>query len=268
MGYLGPRGSYHSHVADELRQRLDVAVEPVTGGYAGLYRALRAGRLPYGVIAVETNLCGMIEPHFRSFLDSELVICAEVAYCAAMVLAGRPGTALTDISQVHSHPEALAECREWLREHLPDARIVYEDSSAAGAHAALRSPETSAAICAPDTAQSLGLALLADSVCDPPGDVTRFWVLGSRNGLGLTPTRTSLLLTPRNSTPASLVSALGQLNGGITRIDSVSLRRGLGDYALHVDFAATADTDAFIRSVEHLAHVRRLGSYPDLTRTA
>lgn len=251
-----------------LAERFGVVVEPVDD-YVALFDALDTEACSYGIIAVETNLCGMIEPHYRAFLDRELTICAEIVYRADMVLAALPPLSpagLADVTEVHSHPEALAECRSWLRENLPHAQIRYANSSADGAYRAAQAGGGAAAICAPDAAERLGLAVLANSVCDAPGDITRFWVLGKNNHLQVPATKVSLLVRPYDGRIAPIVGVLGRFRAQYSRVDSVSLRQNLGDYALHVDLDPSDDVSGLVSALNELAAVSELGRYPNLTQ--
>ena len=88
------------------------------------------------------------------------------------VLAARPAPA-GRVRTVAAHPQASAQCRRWLRNHLPDAAVVDVLSNAAAAISAAEG-EHDAAICAPSGPSRHQLTVLADKIADHPDAVTRF----------------------------------------------------------------------------------------------
>lgn len=263
IAYLGPAGSYHSFVADAIARALDATHVPVADAHA-LVADVESGIVDYGVLAVETNLCGTIEPHFRAILDSAVTVCGEFVFAAPMVLAtsdpDRP------LDHVHSHPEAVAECRQWLARNLPGAEISYTASTAAGARDAAAAGSGHAAICAPEAATAFGLTIIVPDVCDAPGDQTRFWVFGRSNHLPFISTRGTFLVTPSDDRLECLVRALGRLTAPLVHVDSVTLRKDLGQYQIRIDLAGDDETLTAAReALAEAGDVRVVGHYTDLT---
>src|SRR6185437_3133842 len=97
-----------------------------------------------GVVAIENSTEGMVINTLDRFLNSPVKICGEVELHIHHYLLGRMQT-LADIERVCSHSQALAQCRGWLDEHLPQAERVAVSSNAEGARRA-RDEKGSAAI--------------------------------------------------------------------------------------------------------------------------
>lgn len=262
IAFLGPVGSYHSHVATFVAGHIGGKPNPVHGVDA-LLSEVAQGRAEFGVLAVETNLCGMIEPHLTAFLDSGLKICAEVPYEAFMVLAAPEGTRLDDIVTVHSHPEALAECRNWLREHLPGRSIAFASTTSAAAEEVAATGDGHAVICSPEAAGRFGFVTLVEDVCDSPGDQTRFWIVGRANSLDLELTTATYLITPNADSWGPSLSILSSAGERISKLDSLTLRGNLGEYALHVDFRIKDSNKHLevVSALRNLSEVRELGLY-------
>ncbi|MGW0828909.1 prephenate dehydratase [Streptomyces prunicolor] len=271
IGYLGSEGSFHS-----------MAVKPLLSAFPAesrgeltvkdLLAAVTEGETDYALLAVETNLCGLIGVHLRPVLSSGLTICGEVVYRARMALVAPPGLGLTEVRSVHSHPEALAECDIWLSENLSRADRVPTDSSSAGVRTAQSADAGQAAICDPDFARTSGLRVLADDIADPPGDITRFWLLG-RSPIPLDhEDRTSLLIDPRHTNLSDIHNVFAACGVPISRIDCVTTRTELGDYRLFVEIPLGGRTEEVQQLSRKLAavaeNVRILGSYSsDLVAT-
>ena len=262
IAFLGPAGSYHSHVADFIAGEIGGEPTPVYG-VAELVKQVSEGQADFGVLAVETNLCGMIESHLTAFLNSGLKICAEVPYEAFMVLAAPPGTSWDDIKTVHSHPEALAECRNWIQTNLPGRSISFASTTSAAAEEVAATIRGHAVICSPEAAERFGFVKLAEDVCDSPGDQTKFWIIGRTNTLNLKPTTATYLIAPSATSWGRSLSILCQAGDHISKLDSLTLRQNLGQYALHVDFrtgGASAHSEVISR-LREISNVRELGHY-------
>ena len=190
---------------------------------------------------------------------------------------------------VGSHPHALAQCRGWLADHLPGATTTATTSTAAAAAAlsvagggapSPRAPHDAvlhdavlhdAALCAAPAAAAAGLEVLAPSVADRAGAVTRF-VAVARPGAAPPPSgadKTTVVAYQRQDTTGSLLALLEQFatrGVNLCRIDSRPVGTALGRYCFSIDCEGHVDDP---RVGEALAGLRRttadlrfLGSYP------
>jgi prephenate dehydratase len=167
-----------------------------------------------------------------------LVITREVFRGVDFVLAVRPGTSLSDVRSVASHPHALAQTTGRLTELLPAVTPV-PVSSTAGAAEAVAAGEFDAAVCAPIAADRYGLVPLVEDLADTPGAVTRF-VLVEPAGALPAPTgndKTSLVAVVGDRTGAllELLSEFAVRGISLTRIESRPTRERLGVYSFSLD---------------------------------
>jgi prephenate dehydratase len=167
-----------------------------------------------------------------------LVITREVFLDVVFVLAVRPGTELSAVRSVASHPHALAQTAGRLAELLPDV-VPLPTSSTAGAAEAVAAGAYDAAVCAPIAAERYGLVPLVDDLADRPGAVTRF-VLVERAGALPAPTgndKTSLVAVVGDRTGAllELLSEFAVRGISLTRIESRPTRQRLGVYSFSLD---------------------------------
>jgi prephenate dehydratase len=188
---------------------------------------------------MENSVEGSVPATMDGLADGDpLVIVREVFLEVAFVLAGRPGTALSDIRSVASHPHALAQTAGRLAELLPDV-VPLPTSSTAGAAEAVAKGEFDAAVCAAIAAERYGLVSLVDDLADRPGAVTRFVLVGPPTA-PTAPTgndKTSLVAVVGDRTGAllELLSEFAVRGISLTRIESRPTRERLGVYSFSLD---------------------------------
>ena len=146
--------------------------------------SVQEGRVERALAPVENALEGGVDPVLDTLAleapDVALIgeVLQPVSYCLA---AGRE-LALSEITVVRSHPQALGQCKRWLAEHVPDAAVVPAASTADAVREVAGEPDgTWAAIGPRLAARRYGAVMLAEDLEDDPGNVTRFaWLRAPR----------------------------------------------------------------------------------------
>ncbi|WP_051271938.1 prephenate dehydratase [Fundidesulfovibrio putealis] len=264
VAYLGPDGtfsyfaavSYLGKSADfEPRRTIDEVFEAVS---------LRDVEL--GVIPLENSLQGTVGQSLDLFLRHEVFIQAEL-YCKISHSLLSKGTDLTRIEEVYSHPQPLAQCGAWLKAHLPMARIVPTDSTAAAAKRVLYNPK-SAAIGHVKLSEMLGLNVLASRIEDLPDNWTRFLVIGPAETKAGNRDKTSILFTLPDK-PGALSAVLSKLAGegiNLTKLESRPLRGEKWKYVFFADLQCDLGSEEYAAMIADLRtelhSLRILGSYP------
>jgi prephenate dehydratase len=188
---------------------------------------------------MENSVEGSVPATMDGLADGEpLVITREVFLDVAFVLAVRPGTELSAVRSVVSHPHALAQTAGRLADLFPDV-VPLPTSSTAVAAEAVGAGDYDAAVCAPIAAERYGLVPLVDDLADRPGAVTRF-VLVEPAGALPAPTdndKTSLVAVVGDRTGAllELLSEFAVRGISLTRIESRPTRQRLGVYSFSLD---------------------------------
>ena len=121
---------------------------------------VESGKADYAVIPIENSSAGAVVDNYDLLIKHHNVIVAETCVTVDHALLGLPKAELTDVERVYSHPQALAQCQRWLRQHLPEASLMACDSTAAAARRAVSEPG-SAAIGHKSLSTMLGLPILA-----------------------------------------------------------------------------------------------------------
>lgn len=267
--YLGPEHTF-SHMAAQTRFGSRCQYLPAPS-IADVFRTVEVGEADLGVVPIENSTEGVVAFTLDALLDTSLRICAELYVPVHHCLMGRGQ--LSDIRQVHSHPQVLAQCRMWLREHLPAVELVPTSSTGAAAAAAAADPAL-AAIAPQTAAAAYGLQLLATNIEDLPNNRTRFFVIGNITPSPTGRDKTSILFsTPHR--PGALHTALGVLarHGiNLTMIQSRPARGKLWEYVFFADFTGHAQQqpqqEALAELRDYCALVKLLGSYPDESEPA
>jgi prephenate dehydratase len=169
------------------------------------------------------------------------------------------------IQAVYSHPQALAQCQEWLVKHLPTAQLIPTNSNTE-ALSDLKQNPTIAAIASERAAALYQLPILAYPINDRPDNCTRFWVLSLQQSLS--GSHSSLAFSIPANLPGALVNALqvfAQRNLNLSRIESRPTKRSLGEYLFFVDIEASLQSAAvqaaLLELKDHTEMLKLFGSY-------
>ena len=186
-------------------------------------------------------------------------------------LVARPGVALEELTRVVSHPQALAQCREFLRERVPQAGTETTGSTAEAVRAVAASGEPLGALGTRLAAELYGCEVLAEAVEDRADNLTRFVWLGpdGTEPLGGEATKTSIVFWGFNDeSPGALVGVLGELADraiNLTRIESRPRRVRLGHYMFFADLQGGVEEEHVAAALQALRGrvetLKVLGSY-------
>ncbi|MBS0214507.1 MAG: prephenate dehydratase [Proteobacteria bacterium] len=264
IGYLGPEGTFsqqavHKHFGQSVRGLPLASIEEV-------FQEVGAGNADFGVVPVENSGQGTIQSTLEMFLTSPLTICGEVDLRVHQNLMSRTGR-LEDVERVYSHPLSLAQCRGWLRQHLPHAERIPVSSNAEAARRA-RNADDAAAIAGESAGLVYNLKTIAGPIEDRGDNTTRFLVIGRSLFPPSGHDRTSLLVFIRDR-PGALYGVLEPLaRRGISmnRIESRPSHEGLWQYAFFIDVSGHREESPLKDALEEInsaaGDVRVLGSYP------
>ena len=274
VAYLGPEATFAESAVRSLSHLADAAHIPAGSVIAAL-DMVRNGEVDAAVVPIENSVEGSVSGTLDELSTAPaLRITGEVAVPVRFTLMTREPADLTQITAVGSHPHGLAQCRRWLHENLPEARLVATSSTAAAAEAvATGTTDFDAAVGNGLAAERFDLVALATDIADNREATTRF-VQVQLPGRPPAPTgadKTSLLLFMRSNRSGALLEILHEFaTRGInmTRLESRPTRQALGEYCFSVDIEGHVDEArigaALIALHRICADVVFLGSYPRL----
>ncbi len=264
VAFLGPEGTF-SQAAAVKHFGHAVHTMPLAS-LADVFRDVESGACHYGVVPVENSTEGVVSHTLDLFVGSSLFICGEVMLRIHQHLLGRD-VDLSEVRQVYSHQQSLAQCRGWLDRHLLHAERTAVGSNAEAAQLA-RDQAGAVAIAGEAAGEIYGLDILASNIEDEPDNTTRFLVVGPRGTPPSGCDKTSLLLSCHNRSGGlyDLLTPLAQHGISMTRIESRPSHAGLWDYIFFIDVEGHEDdaelSVAFEKLEENSRFFKKLGSYP------
>ena len=266
VGYLGPEGTW-SHQAALARFGDSVTFVPFPS-FHHLFEAVERGEVNYSVVPIENSTDGAISQAMDLMGSTSLRICAQthqsIQHC---LMAAIPQE---EIKIIYSHPQALAQCKQWLLQHFPHAEQISAASTAAAALLAKQeAAQGAAALGSPIAAKINGLSVLETSIQDKASNTTRFAIIGKQLTRPTGKDRSTICFGVPH-TPGSLVDVLSLFKKhgvNIYCIDSRPTRNIAWEYLFYIDVDGHEDASPLKECLEELRTcspmLKVLGSYPE-----
>lgn len=265
IAYLGPPGTYTEAAA--IKQFGHFASTRALASIDEVFREVESEGAHYGVVPVENSTEGMVNHTLDCFMESPVLICAEVELPIHHALLVNAAGGDEPVTEIISHAQSLAQCRGWLDAHYPGVPRTPVNSNAEAARIVADRPGA-AAVAGEMAAERYGLRILATRIEDHPENKTRFLVIG-RQRVGVSGRdKTSILVSTRNE-PGALYKVLEPFHRhgiSLTRIETRPAKSGSWSYVFFIDFdghQSDPAIEAVLEEVRQVAmEVRSLGSYP------
>ncbi|HIG75124.1 MAG TPA: 3-deoxy-7-phosphoheptulonate synthase [Bacteroidetes bacterium] len=270
IAYQGDPGCY-SHSA---ARRHFAAVDDTSYEGARTFRdavaALKRGDADRAVLPVENTTAGPIAGVYDLLVEPGLHIVGEEVVRVEHCLLGVEGASLDGLKRVGSHPQAIAQCSEFLA-GLDGVRVVAEDDTAGAARLVAETGDASrAAIAGEDAADLYGLAVLKRHIANRKDNFTRFLVV-STEALGhdtRLPHKTSLLLSTdhRQGALTRVLQVLAEAGLNLTKLESRPSQTTPFEFLFYLDVEGGTHEahvqDALEAARAHARTLRVIGSYP------
>lgn len=263
VAFLGPEGTFTQAAA--IKHFGHSANCITQGSIADVFREVEAGAVNYGVVPVENSTEGVVTHTLDCFVESPLQICGEVALRIHHHLLVREQG--VKIERIYSHPQSLAQCRQWLDTHYPNVERVPVSSNAEAARR-VSQEESAAAIAGDSAAELYGLEKQSATIEDMPDNTTRFLIMGREKTEASGADKTSIMVSSRNQ-PGALYHALEPFHKAgisLTRIETRPSRSGAWNYVFFIDFEGhvhDSQIEAVLDEVgKGASELKLLGSYP------
>ncbi len=268
VAYLGPAGTFTEEAA--LRFFGSSIHRIPCASFDEVFHAATSGAAEYGVVALENSTEGVVTRTLDLLLHSPLHLIGEISLLVRHHLL-RTQLDLEGIEVVMAHPQALAQCQQWLNTHLPHAERRAVSSNAEGARLAATNPHW-AAIASQRAGSEFGLHIVAHAVQDEPFNRTRFGVVCLPDTLPMPQASgkdcTSLVVSVPNRPGAvhDMLVPLKKHGVSMTRFESRPARSGQWEYYFFIDLQGHPSqahvADALHDLQELCAFYKVLGAYP------
>ncbi|MEK9946812.1 MAG: prephenate dehydratase [Alphaproteobacteria bacterium] len=267
IAFQGHPGAY-SHLA--CREAYpDLEAMPCES-FEDAFEAVKSGRAHLAMIPIENSVAGRVADIHTLMPDSGLFIVAEhfqrVNHCLLTV----PGSTVSDLKAVHSHIQALSQCRNLIRD-LGISAEIEADTAGSAKDVAARADKAHAAIASDLAGEIYGLDVLRRDIEDADHNTTRFVVLSRtarRPSPDDGPCMTSFVFQVRN-VPSALYKAMGGFatnNVNMTKLESYQVGGSFNATQFYADVEGHADDKNVSLALEELhfftSKLKILGVYP------
>src|SRR5580692_10204119 len=266
VAFQGERGAFSEEAAVKLLGE-DIQLIPRTT-FEALYSGILDGVADYILAPIENSLAGSVHRSYDLLISSGLHIQAEVVIPIAHYLIGVPGATFERITQVSSHPVALAQCEQFFASHPAIKRVATDDTAGSVREVMAAGDPTKAGIASKRAAKVYGGVILREHLEDHPENYTRFLLLATSAEIAENADKLSLVLNLAHK-PGSLCSALGTFgnrNLNLLKIESRPIPGAPWSYCFYLDLQASLNNPATRTALAELKQftdsVKVLGCYP------
>ncbi len=266
VAYLGPEATF-THLAATNHFGYSVTYVPQPS-IREIFSEVEKGTCAYGVVPVENSVEGSVRHTLDLFFDSDLCICAERYQQVSYDLLAQQ-ISLSAVEAVYAHSQALNQCRTWLNQYLPGAKLNECSSSAFAVNRAANEKGV-AAIAGAGAAAIFGLETAASKIEDFSRRPTRFLIIGKEKVRPSGKDKTSLMFALAH-VPGALAGALAPItDAGINliKIESRPTRHESWSHFFFIDLEGHFEDGNIQKVIEliqpHALFLKNLGSYPML----
>jgi chorismate mutase/prephenate dehydratase len=269
IAYLGPEAT-NAHAAAMKKFGASVHYHAMAT-IPDIFTAVEKGEADYAVIPIENSTEGSVRETLDLFVESDLKIVAQIYLeITHALIANLP---LDKIERVYSKDQALAQCRQWLRRHLPHAQLL-DASSTSRAVQIAKTEAGSAAVASELAAQYYGVPIVERNIQDKADNTTRFFVLGKKPGgpVGGGRDMSSFIISLGDEAAShsgallKMLMPLAERGINLSKVESRPSKKRPWDYYFFLDVTGHYDDANMKAALTELKKfcpiVKWLGSYP------
>jgi len=266
IAFQGERGAFSEEAAVKLLgENIQLVPRPT---FEAMYSSIQDGVADYILAPIENSLAGSVHRSYDLLIAGGLQIRAEVVIPIVHNLIGVPGAALEHITQVSSHPVALAQCERFFANHPAIKKITAEDTAGSVKEVIRAGDATRAAIASRRAASVYGGQILQEHLEDHPENYTRFLLLAATGEVAESADKLSLVLHLAHK-PGSLcqvLNAFAKRNLNLLKIESRPIPGTPWSYCFYLDLQASlkdSNTRLALNELkDHADSIKILGCYP------
>lgn len=265
VAFQGELGAYSELAARAFfEEEIDVLPQAT---FEAVFQTVQNGVGSYGIVPIENSLTGSIHQNYDLLLEHQLWIVGEIKLRITHHLIAYPGVTLRNITRVYSHPQALSQCRDFLR-GLGNVEVISVYDTA-GAVRLIRDEgwRDAGAIASAQAAVDYGMAIIESGIESNHENFTRFLFVGCEPRRDNRDPKTSIVFSTKNI-PGALFKSLSVFalrDIDLMKIESRPLRGSPWQYLFYLDFEGDMEEKRCQRAIGHLEEIatflRILGSY-------
>ena len=263
---FGNAGS-NTHIA---LMKLFPESEPVFyGKFSSVFEALENKEADYGIIPIENSSAGSVIDVYDLMLQYRYYIVSAVDLKINHCIAGVEGAELSDVKEVYSKDQALAQCSKFIDEHKLSA-MLYASTSAAAKMVAEKGDKSLSAVCSAYAAKEYGLKVFAEGIQNDENNCTRFIIISKNPIISDDADRISLCFSVSHvkGSLCSVISRFSSHGLNLTKIESRPMVGKSFEYLFYLDFTGNAQSEHIKNLLcslsEELPEFSFLGNYKEL----
>lgn len=262
VAFQGEHGAYSEQAIFEKFGKVDTLPCKT---FREIFEAVQSGSAELGMVPVQNSTAGSINETYDDMLEFDLPIIGEHYFKVEHCLIGVGP--LEEVKEVHSHPQALAQCREFLNGKYE--AVASRDTAGAVKELSISRDASKAAIAGELAAELYGLQILKRDIQTLSNNTTRFWVMAKEaKGKESSAYKTSIVFEVRDI-PSALYKCLGGFatnHVNLTKLESRPSHSKQWSYLFYLDMEGHIQDESVQNAMEELKFftqfVKVLGSYP------
>ncbi len=264
VAFQGERGAFSE---DAVFSFFDNAEPVPCRSFAQVFEAVAGDQVDFGVVPIENSQAGSINESYDLLLKYDLNIYGEIDLRVNHCLMALPGESMNGITTIYSHPQALAQCEQFLSKLGAEIVPTYDT---AGSAKLIRDKKLTncAAVASRRVAQIYGMQVLAENIQTVKNNYTKFFIISKKKAKRADKNKTSLVFVTKN-VPGALYECLGAFaTRGINliKLESRPSKDKPWEYVFYVDFEGHLEDDVCAQALSDLrqktSFLKILGSYP------
>ncbi|WP_017472708.1 prephenate dehydratase [Amphibacillus jilinensis] len=276
VGYLGPKGTFSQQAVDALfPQHVSMSYQTIPA----CIDAVKLGHVKYSVVPLENTLEGTVNLTLDYLIQEKMLkIVSEIIIPVKQhfMVHSQNKMKWEKTESIYSHPHALAQCHQFLKQNMRESKVETYTSTGAAARFVSEHPDKRIGAIANDlAAKEYGLEIVKPNIHDFINNQTRFIVLHKNDtalrikGLELKGYKTTLMIAlPTDHAGAlhQVLSAFAWRRINLSKIESRPMKTGLGQYYFLIDVDQQMDDILIPNTIAEIeaigCHIEVLGTYP------
>lgn len=239
--------------------------------FESVFTAVEEGMCEYGVLPIENSTAGSVTQVYDLMAKHDFKIAKALKLRIRHVLLAPKGVKLADVKEIASHPQALAQCAEFLKAHQGVRTVPASNTAAAAAELAKSGRKDAAVIASRECAELYGLDILADDISDTTSNFTRFICISRKTEIYPDANKFSLMmsLSHRPGSLADILIRFGAVGVNLTKLESRPVPGSDFEFRFIFDFEASPHDVRVVKLLSSLAsdpeveHFTFLGAYAE-----
>lgn len=262
---LGVEGTYSQIAADRMFHSPNIMY---CNNFEGVFAAVDKGLCKYGVLPVENSTAGTVNKVYDLMMKYNFHIVKGLRLKVDHNLMVNHGVKKSDIKEIFSHEQAIAQCSEYLKQFPEDVKVtVCENTAMASQMVAESGRKDAAALSSRFCAELYGLKMLERAVQDRDNNYTRFICISKELQIlpGADKTSVMMVISHKPGELYKILSKFYMLGINLTKLESRPIAERDFEFMFYFDLETSVYSEKFIYLISELSErceeFKYLGSY-------